>query len=86
MRTSNIFRIICGIVFLILFFFVKLFYVQLIMLALAVLVLPLSIVTVLPVALIYDTVFSGDRVPIFTIAGLAFILLSLILRPYIRRS
>lgn len=51
---------------------------------LAIIILPWSIISVLPFVVIYDNVFSGHKIYIFSIITISLILISYIIKPYIR--
>lgn len=78
-------RVIFGVLLLIVFFFTHLFFVQVLCILGAVLLLPLPFLIVLPATLVYDSVFSGDRFPLFSIIATGGILLFYLLKPYLRR-
>lgn len=81
-----IFRTILGIVSLIAFFLVGMLFVQLGLLLLAIILLPYQLVIILPLVLIYDTVFvAGDGKPVFTIAFLTLFVIFHLLKPYLRK-
>lgn len=77
-------RIILGIVFVALFFFTHIFYLQILFIIGAVFFLPVPYLIILPIAFIYDTVFGGGKVPIFSLITLGFIIFFHILKPYLR--
>lgn len=80
-----IFRIIFGIFSLFLFFLVSIFFVQIFLLIIAILLLPYQFLIILPVAIIYDTVFSGGGFPFFSVFVFALLIFLYFIKPYIRR-
>ncbi len=75
-----------GVIFLLIFFLSHLFFLKIIAIILAVILLPFQLLTVLPVAFIYDTVIGGGQKPVYSIITILAIILYVFIKPYLRKS
>lgn len=78
-------KIILGVIMLVIFFLAGSIVLKSLAVVFAVLLLPYKMITVLPVVLIYDTVFRSSGVPTYSIATVLIIILFYIIKPYIRK-
>ncbi|OGI77095.1 hypothetical protein A3C57_02740 [Candidatus Nomurabacteria bacterium RIFCSPHIGHO2_02_FULL_33_12] len=78
------FKIIIGLIFIIVFFFLNLFYLQLLFLIGAIFILSKYNFIILPFTLIYDFVFASGKFPIYSIITLGLILLYFFIKKFLR--